>query len=91
MKLFEATLTFWCLFAASLLKFFNWLFTLVANIITVLLFVVLFVGVWHGISILPLFWQHLCLISIICLGTSSFVSIVTLAIWKPDRFSKIFK
>jgi len=91
MKILEMLLVSVCILIAYVIRFLDWLFVLLAKIAVVLLFVGVFVGIANEVSALPLFWQSLCLKSAIFLGTLSFVFTMTLAVRKPDKFSKIFK
>ena len=90
MKLLENFLAFYCKIIFSIIyavnslnKFLKWIFEL-------LLIYVQFCIAIAIIVILPMPWQ-LYVIKIAVLGSAfAFISIMGLAIWKPDRFEKVF-
>jgi len=64
---------------------------LMAKIVKTLIFLAIFTFSWHYIGELPIFWQSLTLNTLIWGGALTFISLATLLLWRPEKFSEILE
>ena len=71
-------------------KSLNWVTNLLAITFEFAVILVAFVATWHWIGTLPTFCQSVVLSFLIYSGALSFVCIIALRFWKPEKFFEIF-
>ncbi len=68
----------------------DWLAKTIAKAVTLVIILTSFIVIIHGIDNLPAFWESLVFLLLFLSAALTFICIITLSIWKPKRFSKIF-
>ncbi|MDD5290237.1 MAG: hypothetical protein PHT40_03520 [Patescibacteria group bacterium] len=91
MKYLENILVFFCKLFLGTVKIISSIFDGLAKILSVILFVIAFRALWTLVGKLPVFWQSLIIQVFLITGSLSFLALITLAIWRPKTFDRIFK
>lgn len=86
----ERILTITCIGFVLIVRSLDWITNLLASIFKFAVILVAIVASLHWIGTLPIFWQSIVLSSLIYGGAFSFICIITLRLWKPEKFFRIF-
>lgn len=79
-----------CSVLAFIIKALGRLTSAIARVLAIVLVFASLIAIWHFVGTLPIFWQSFVLKLTLFGGAASFICIVALRIWKPEKFSQIF-
>jgi len=90
LNLIENILLLICNTAIFIVKILDRLLDFLARVSKILMIIAIFLIAMWAIDNLPQFWETLVLQILIFGGALTFISFVTLALWKPNRIEKVF-